>query len=260
MSEWRQAHPCTKAVGLWLLVAALAALAWLLPRVPQPQHYHHFADPYVCFGAPHCFDITSNALFLLAGAAGLRFLRSAAAQYAFIEPDEILPYTLFFFAALLVGLGSGYYHLAPDNERLAWDRAALALALMAWFAANLCERVNLTAGLRLLPLLLAAGLGSVVYWNWSEAQGMGDLRPYGLMQLCPMLLVPLLLWLYPPRYSGDRDVLAITGLYLLALLCDLLDHQIAALTGLVSGHTMKHVIAAFAIYGVLLRLRRRRIM
>ena len=260
MNAWRLADPRVKAAGLLLLVAALAALAWLLPRVPQPQRYHHFADPYVCFGLPRCLDISSNALILLAGAAGLRFLRSAAARRAFIEPAERRPYTLLFLATLLVGLGSGYYHLAPDNERLAWDRAALALALMSWLAANLCERIDPATGLRLLPLLLAAGLGSVVYWNWSEANGMGDLRPYGLMQLLPLLLVPLLLWLYPPRYSGDKDVLAITGLYLLALLGDLLDHQIAALTGLVSGHTMKHVIAALAIYGVLLRLKRRRIM
>lgn len=260
MNPWRQAHPRTKAASLLLLVAALAALAGQLPPIPQPQYYHRFADPYACFGLPHCLDIGSNVLILLAGVAGLRFMGRAAACRAFIEPAERRPYTLFFLAAVLVALGSGYYHLAPDNGRLAWDRAALVLALMAWLAAHLCERVHLSAGLRLLPLLLAVGLGTVVYWIWSEAHGRGDLRPYGLMQLLPMLLVPLLLWLYPTRYSGDKDVLAITGLYLLALLCDLLDQPIAALTGLVSGHTLKHVIAALAIYGVLLRLRRRRIM
>ncbi len=87
---------------------------------------------------------------------------------------------------------------------------------------------------------------------------MGDLRPYGLMQLYPMLLIPLLLRLYPPRYSGDRDILAVIGLYLLALLGDLGDRPIFALTGgLVSGHTIKHVIAALAVYGVVLHLRRR---
>lgn len=70
------------------------------------------------------------------------------------------------------------------------------------------------------------------------------------------LLVPMLLWLYPPRYSGDKDVLAVIGLYLLALSCDLMDDQIAALTGLVSRHAMKHVIVALAIDGVQRRLRR----
>ena len=130
---------------------------------------------------------------------------------------------------------------------------------MAWFAATLCERVSLTAGLRLLPLLITAGLSSVVYWGWSEAQGLGDLRPYGLTQLTAMLLIPLLLWLYPPRYSGDRNILTVIGLYTLALLFDFSDRPVFALSGdIISGHTVKHVIAALATYWVVLHLKRRR--
>lgn len=249
-----------KALGLWLFAAALAVLAWMLPRIPQPLQYHEFADQRACFGAPNCFDTASNALFMLAGLAGLHFLFSEAGRRAFIDAREAIPYRLLFLAAILVGLGSGYYHLAPDNGRLVWDRAAISLALMSLFAALLCERVSLAAGLRLLPLLLAAGLGSAIWWGWSEAQGRGDLRAYGLMQLYPMLLIPLLLWLYPPRYSGDRDILAVIGLYLLALLFDLTDRQVAALTGVVSGHTLKHIVAALAMYWVVVRLRRRRIL
>jgi len=260
MTRLRHADPRAKAAGLWLLVAAVTGLAWILPSIPQPLQYHDFADRRACFGMANCFDTVSNALFILAGLAGLYFLYSEAGRRAFIDPREALPYRLFFLAALLLGFGSGYYHLAPDNGRLVWDRAAMALAFMAWFAAILCERVSLSAGLRLLPLLLAAALGSVVYWGWSEMRGSGDLRAYGLVQLYPMLLIPLLLWLYPPRYSGDRDVFIVIGLYLLALLCDLTDRQIAALTGVVSGHTAKHVIAALAIYWVAVRLRRRRIL
>ena len=256
--------PCLsdkRALGLWLLVVAVAGLAWvLLPRIPQPPQYHQFADRHACFGLPNCLDTASNALFVLAGLAGLRFLFSKAWQRAFIDAREALPYRLFFCAAILVGLGSGYYHLAPDNSRLVWDRAAISLALMSLVAAILCERVSLTAGLRLLPLLFAAGLGSVGYWGWSVARGIGDLRAYGVMQLYPMLLIPLLLRLYPPRYSGDKDILAVIGLYMLALLCDFLDHQIAALTGVFSGHTAKHVIGALAMHWVLVRLRQRQIL
>jgi hypothetical protein len=43
------------------------------------------------------------------------------------------------------------------------------------------------------------------------------------------------------------------------LLCDLSDHQIAALTGVVSGHTLKHIIAALAMYWVVVHLKRRRL-
>lgn len=132
--------------------------------------------------------------------------------------------------------------------------------MMSLLGAVISERVNVARGIRLLPPMYAAGLGSVIYWGWSEARGIGDLRAYGVIQLYPMLLLPLLLRLYPARYSGDRDILVIIALYLLALLCDLLDHQIAALTGVVSGHTVKHVIAALAIFGVVVRLRRRRIL
>lgn len=251
--------PDRKALGLWLLVAAVAGLTFtLLPRIPQPLQYHDFADQRACFGVANCLDSASNALFALAGLAGLHFLSTEAGRRAFIDTREALPYRLFFLAAILVGLGSGYYHLAPDNGRLVWDRAAISLALMSLFAAMLCERVSLGAGLRLLPLLCAAGLGSAVYWGWSEMRGSGDLRAYGLMQFYPMLLIPLLLKLYTPRYSGDKDILAVIGLYLLALLCDLTDHRIAALTGAVSGHTLKHIIAALAMYWVVVRLRRRR--
>jgi hypothetical protein len=173
----------------------------------------------------------------------------------------MLPYVLFFFSTILVGLGSGLYHLVPDDGRLVWDRAAIALVFMAWLTAILGERVGIKAALFLLLPLIGAGLGSVGYWGWSEAHGMGDLRAYGLMQLTPMLLIPLLLWLYPPRYSGTCNILTVIGLYGLALLCDLSDYPIFTLTGgLVSGHTVKHLVAALAAYWVMRYLKRRRIL
>lgn len=250
-------RPDKSAIVLWLLIVAVAGFALLLPPIPQPLQYHRFADQSVCFGVAHCFDTTTNALFVLAGLAGLRFLSGEAGRRAFTDLREAIPYRLFFMAAILVGFGSGYYHLAPDNSRLVWDRAAISLALMSWLAAIICERVSLVGGLRLLLPLFVAGLGSVVYWGWSEMRGNGDLRAYGLMQLYPMLLIPLLMRLYPPRYSGDKDILIVMGLYLLALLCDLLDRPIATLTGAVSGHTAKHAIAALAMYWVVVRLKRR---
>jgi len=239
--------------GLVLVMFTLA-----LPPIAQPLQYHDFADQRACLGLPNCLDTASNALFALAGLIGLRFLFSPAGRRGFVEARETWPYALFFVASLLVGLGSGYYHLAPDNDGLLWDRAAIALAFMAWLSAILSERVAVGIGLRLLPLLLIAGLGSVFYWGWSEARGAGDLRPYLLMQAYPMLLIPLLLWLYPARYSGGRDIIRVIGLYLLALLCDLSDRPVFALTGgVVSGHTLKHISAALAVLWIARYLRRR---
>ena len=131
----------------------------MLPPIPQPLQYHQFADQSACFGVAHCFDTTTNALFVLAGLAGLRFLSSEAGRRAFTDLREATPYHLLFMAAILVGLGSGYYHLAPDNSRLVWDRAAISLALKSWLAAIICERVSLVGGLRfLLPLLIGCAI------------------------------------------------------------------------------------------------------
>lgn len=248
----------SRVVVLAALFLALAAIAWLIPPIPQPQEYHRFADDSRHFGIPHFFDSVSNLLFMAAGIAGLRFLASEDGRRAFIDRGEMLPYGLFFLATVLVGFGSGYYHLAPDDGRLFWDRAAIAVALMSWLAAIVGERVDLAWGRRLLPLLVLAGVGSALYWIWSEGAGRGDLRAYVLMQLTPMLFVPLLLWLYPPRYSGDRDILVVLALYPAALACDILDRQIAGLLGFVSGHTLKHVLAAAAAFWVMVGLSRRR--
>ena len=257
MNAWRNHDPRAKAFGLWLLVAALAGGAWMLPPIPQWLSYHEFADQRACWGLPYCLDTLSNAAFVLAGGAGLRFLHRTWWQAVFRDRREAWPYLLFFIATVLIGFGSGYYHLAPGNDRLLWDRLAMMLAFMAWFAAILSERISPRVGLCMLPLLTAAGLGSAAYWGWSEARGMGDLRPYLLMQLYPMLLIPLLLF-YPPRYSGDRNILVVLGLYLLSMFYDVGDRAVFALTGgLVSGHTLKHVIAALAVYAVVLHLRQR---
>lgn len=247
-----------RPASLWLLFLVLVAAASLAPPIPQPIEYHRFADQTTCLGVPHCYDSLSNLLFMLAGAAGLAFLASGAGRRAFIDRREMLPYVVFFLATVLVGFGSGYYHLAPDNDRLVWDRAAIAVALMAWFAAIVGERVSLAWGLRLLPLLVIAGLASTVYWGWSESLGRGDLRPYLVMELVPILFVPLLLWLYQPRYSGDRHIVIVLCLYPLALACDFLDRPIADMLGFVSGHTLKHVVAAVAAAWVMAGLAWRR--
>lgn len=244
---------------LLLALLAAAALVFLVPPIVQPLSYHDFADRRACLGLPNCLDTASNVLFVLAGIWGLYVLLGAKLRAVFIDPRERWPYALFFVAVVLTGLTSAYYHLAPNNAGLAWDRAAMALAFMAWSSALLVERVGTRASLALLVPLCAAGQAAVVYWYWSETQGAGDLRPWLLVQLMPILLAPLLPWLYPPRYSHGRVALAVVGLYLVALLFDLGDRAVFAFTdGLVGGHALKHAVAALAAWLVARHLHHRR--
>lgn len=250
-------RPWLQVLLVLLAGLVIAAASWF-PPLPQAVAYHAFADQRACGLLPNCLDTASNLLFVLAGSLGLGFLHRARGRPLFIDSREAVPYRLFFAGVILVGFGSGYYHLAPDHAGLLWDRLAMILAFTAWFAAIVCERVDPRTGLRLLPLLLAAGLGSVAWWGWTEARAIGDLRPYLVMKVLPMLMIPMLLWAYRPRYTRGWMIVAVIVLYGVALLFDRMDRPVFELTGgQVSGHTIKHVVAAIAALLVAYYLHRR---
>jgi hypothetical protein len=101
------------------------------------------------------------------------------------------------------------------------------------------------------------GAASVIYWDLTERQGIGDLRLYGFVQFYGIASIPLLVWLFPSRYPGD-GLDRVLALYALALLTgEILDEAIFAASQVVSGHTLKHLLAGWAIYAVLERLRQR---
>jgi len=249
----------TAALGLiGGLAVAAGAGALLVPPIPQDPAYHRLADSRSWLGIPNALNVLSNAGFVLVGALGLGFLRDrGATARAFREPGERWPYTVFFAGLLLTGLGSAYYHWTPGNPRLAWDRLPLAITLTGLLDAVIAERVGVRAALRLLGPLVALAALSVGYWALTEQRGVGDLRPYALVQFYPLVAVPLMIWLLPPRYTGSAGLLAAAGIYALAKLPELADAWILSTTRVVSGHTLKHVLAAVAGYSVLRMLRDR---
>jgi hypothetical protein len=246
------------AIGLIGGLAALAAAAaWLVPPIPQNPAYHRLADSRAWLGIPNALNVLSNAGFLLIGALGLAFVLGAGGR-AFREPGERWPYVVFFGGLLLTGVGSAYYHWEPGNARLAWDRLPLGITLMGLLAATIAERIGVKAARRLLGPLVAIAAGSVVYWHWTEQRGAGDLRLYALVQFYPIVAVPLMLWWLAPRYTRGGDLLAAAATYAAAKAPELLDGWILSATRVVSGHTLKHVVAALAGYWVLRMLRHRR--
>lgn len=243
---------------LWLALALLALFAVFagLPPLPQPASYHVFADRRTCLGVPHCRDVLSNAALLAAGLAGVFWLRR---QRSGVAGVAAVAWRLFFAAIALTGLGSAYYHRAPDHHTLFWDRLPMSLAFMALLAAVAAERLGSRAGRIALFLLPLLGMASVLAWYLGELHGAGDLRAYFAMQAAGALAILLLLALFPPRYSRGGDLLLALGLYALALLCDkLLDQPLFDLGGVISGHTLKHLLAAVAVYVLLRMLQRRR--
>lgn len=257
MSDARVPAPWLAALVAAVLVAVGIVWQFTSP-LPQPEAYHRFFDQSTCFGIPHCRDTLSNIPFIIVGLMGAVFVASSRSNVRFIDTRERLPYLGFFIAVALTGVWSGYYHLAPDNPRLAWDRAGIALAFASWFCAVVSDRASPAWGRRLLLPLLAASVASVIYWITSERAGQGDLRAYLMVQLTPYLLVPILLWAYRARYRGGEVTVVVMVLYALALVCDRYDRPIAEALGFVSGHTLKHLVGALAAAVVLIGLARRR--
>ena len=64
--------------------------------------------------------------------------------------------------------------------------------------------------------------------------------------------------LLPSRYTRGADVLVAVAIYAVAKLAEMLDAQVYALGHLVSGHTLKHLLAALAVWWLLRMLQLRR--
>lgn len=240
-----------------LLPLALGIVALVLVGpVPQDPAYHDFADRRTVLRIPHFGDVASSVPFLLVGGLGLWASATAGAS-VFEERRERIPYLVFFAGVLLTAFGSAYYHWRPDSQRLFWDRLPMTLAFMSLFAIVVGERASAQLGARLLPPLLLIGFASVFLWRLGERPGGGDLRLYGLVQFYPMLAIPLLLILWPPRYTQAGRFWAVSGFYAVSKACELLDRQIFAATGFVSGHTLKHLFAALSALWLVPMLRRR---
>jgi hypothetical protein len=129
----------------------------------------------------------------------------------------------------------------------------MTIAFMSLVAIIVGEHVSVKLGRRLLWPLLAIGATSVFYWDYSESQGAGDLRLYGLVQFLPILLLPAILLMYRSVFDRTAFIWAVFLLYVLAKVFEQLDATLFSAGEVISGHSIKHVCAALGpivlIYG-----------
>lgn len=244
----------------WLLAVltlGFVLAAVLTPAFPQPLSYHAFADCRTFFGITNFFNVLSNLPFLIGGALGLRLIWKGGGR--FIDGREQLPYLVFFLGAFLTCLGSAYYHAAPDNPRLVWDRLPMTLGFAGLVAVAVAERVDLKLGLKSLWPLLLLGVVTVIYWYATERMGAGNLIPYAAYQTWSIVVIVLLLVTWPAKRYTHGGLLAWAAVwYGLAKAFETFDLQIyRELGGTLSGHTIKHVLASFAVFAIVRQLRLR---
>src|SRR5262245_7997666 len=180
----------TRVLGFLGLGIVALGVVFCLPPIPQDLSYHAFADDRTMLGVPNFLYVASNLPFLVVGALGLWVLL----RHDAVRPDgpvleraERWPLLVLFAGVLLTVFGSPYYHLAPDNDRLVWDRLPMTVAFMGFFASMIGERISVRAGTWLLWPLVWLGLVSVFNWHASEQREAGDLRLYGFVQFYPLV-------------------------------------------------------------------------
>jgi hypothetical protein len=242
------------------IVTLLVVMVFLFPPLAQDPTYNRFADQRGWAGIPNALNVLSNIPFFFIGIWGIWNLfrgQGSGAGIGLTDSCERWAFVVFFAGVTLTSSGSAYYHWAPTNTTLVWDRVPMAIGFMGLLSAVVAERINLRIGYFLLAPLVAAGIGSVLYWHWSELGGKGDLRPYIFVQYASLVIILYLVIALPPRYTRGGDFIIALALYGLAKAFEVFDAPVMSLGRVVSGHTLKHFAAAAAIAWLLRMLRER---
>ncbi|KLV08123.1 hypothetical protein C9I92_16015 [Photobacterium ganghwense] len=245
--------------GLLVSVAVILGLLTLLfSPVYQPADFYDYADQRTFAGIPNFLNVLTNLGFALVALTGLWHLYTS---HLTIIPTFGQAYQLFFIGLLLTSLGSAVYHYQPGPLTLVLDRIPIAISFISLYGIVVAEHLSLQLAKAMIWPLLGYGVLSVNYWYMTDIPaGQGNLAPYILVQLLPIIHIPMILWFYPSAEPATtRYYFMALGLYLLAKLAEVADREIYDLLGF-SGHSLKHLLAAGAGYLVYVgwRIRARR--
>jgi len=241
-----------KVAALLAFTAVCVVAAIMVPPIAQPLAYHDFADRRMLLGVPRFFDVASNVAFLAAGVIGLAIV--AMRRQAFASTAERWPYVAFFAGLVLTSVGSAYYHLAPDNARLVWDRLPITATLAGLLLSQVADRISVRAANALLLPAIVVGAATVWYWQATD-----NLVPYGIAQGYAAIATLWIALAFASRYTlGDYVYWAFAS-FVVAKVCEAYDEPIYRALHVASGHTLKHLAAAAAGFVVCAMRARRRL-
>lgn len=240
-----------------LLIICLIAICEciLIGPIVQDPNYHLFADQRSFFSIHNFCNVVSNIPFIIIGLSGILQILFKKTQK--IDFQLVIMILIFFIGVFFTGIGSGYYHLKPSNDTLFWDRLPMTISFMSFFSIVISEFISIKLGTRLFIPLLICGILSLLYWQISEKEGVGDLRFYALVQFLPILLITAILILYKNN-NGKVLYCLVLSTYLMAKLFEINDHLIFSINHTISGHSIKHLIAAAAPLLFLIGFRRQK--
>jgi hypothetical protein len=235
----------TQETALLAALFSLLAVALFGPALTQPAHQHAFADQRVWAGIPFAMDVLSNLLFAAWGIAGLVFLLGLL-QRIRMNAEHVLA-GLFFMGLAATAAASSWYHLQPNDAGLGIDRLGMTVAFAGLLGLAVAGRISHRAGACMAIAVLFLGPLSIGYW-----QASGNVLPWMVIQFGGMALI---LWMASLKPLSGALVVRwglVISLYVVAKLLELKDHEIYAATlHVISGHSLKHLMASFAAWPVL---------
>jgi hypothetical protein len=239
--------PGTRNLELALFAACLAfvALAAWGPSVAQHGNYHAFADQRSVFGIPNAMDLLSNLAF--AGFGVLGAWRVWRMPQGAIGPVQWLLAGLFFAGLLMTAACSAWYHYQTDDSSLAIDRYGMTIAFASLLGLAAATRVSDRAGQCITLAVLIGGAWSIQTWSTSN-----NVLPWAVLQFGGMALMLGLGFLRPRPNALVVSWFSVILVYALAKVLEHYDTQVYHLSAdLVSGHTLKHLVASCAALPIL---------
>ncbi|MBY0386239.1 ceramidase [bacterium] len=223
-----------------LIVGAVFYSVWSYLPVQDPTQYFLFADVRRIWGLDNFWNVFSNVLFLHVSLFGfILFIRNYHAyDLGLWESFLVLNVSVF-----LTCWGSSYFHLRPTEQTLFWDRLPMSLGFAGLVSFIFADRVTDRYVRILLPIFMLLSGASV----FGIDHGPKDIRPYIVIQY-GSLLACLIIMLFHRRGRLSNAVIYFgLAFYGLAKVCEHFDQLIFDYFFL-SGHTLKHVLAALAVF------------
>lgn len=226
---------------LWITALTITAVFIFMKPISQDISYHHFANDNLIFGINNFWNVISNVGFIITGFLGINFI---------IKNKINNPIVWMLFAGiLLTGIGSAYYHFAPNNTTLVWDRLPMTIVFTSFFALIYSWCFNTKTGFKIWLVSLVAGIYSVFYWQYTEQEMRGDLRLYAIIQFLPIVLIAIIVASNFKKHTFLlKTISMIVFWYVLAKLLEHYDNYLFEISNFISGHPIKHIAAALATF------------
>ncbi|MGF6918963.1 hypothetical protein [Paraburkholderia sp. 40] len=218
-----------------LLFVVGTALQMIWP-LAQPASYHHFADQRSLGPLHHAADVLSNVVILIAGVFCLRWVRRHASD----QPAQFPGMVVAALGLLFTAFGSAYYHMAPNDATLVWDRLPMTIVFAGILAMLWTSWSGQRVGWAQMLIMVVVSPATVGYWLVFNS-----LWPYAILQFGGLMLIVGLT--FTRKVDGVIAWTLVIVFYGVAKIFESLDWQIWELTHhMIAGHALKHVSSGLA--------------